>query len=32
MYDGLLILASNLKPNIDEAYLLRFQSVIFPNR
>lgn len=30
-YDGLVILASNLKENIDEAFLRRFQSVIhFP--
>lgn len=30
-YDGLVILASNLKENIDEAFLRRFQSIIhFP--
>ncbi len=28
MYDGLVILASNLKTNIDEAFLRRFQAVI----
>jgi len=27
-YDGLIILATNLKPNIDTAFLRRFQSVI----
>ena len=31
-YNGLVILASNLKTNIDNAFLRRFQSVIhFPN-
>ncbi|NET38503.1 MAG: ATP-binding protein, partial [Cyanothece sp. SIO1E1] len=30
-YDGLVILASNLKSNIDEAFMRRFQSIIhFP--
>jgi hypothetical protein len=30
-YDGLVILASNLKDNIDEAFLRRFQSIVhFP--
>ena len=30
-YDGLVILASNLKSNIDEAFLRRFQSIVhFP--
>lgn len=30
-YDGLIILASNMKSNIDEAFLRRFQSIIhFP--
>jgi len=28
-YDGVVILASNLKDNIDEAFLRRFQSVIY---
>jgi SpoVK/Ycf46/Vps4 family AAA+-type ATPase len=28
-FDGLSILASNLKSNIDEAFMRRFQSVIF---
>ena len=28
-YEGLVILASNLKGNIDEAFLRRFQSVIY---
>ncbi len=28
-YDGLVILASNLKSNIDDAFLRRFQSIIF---
>lgn len=28
-YDGLVILASNLKSNIDEAFMRRFQSVVY---
>ncbi|PHN01253.1 ATP-binding protein [Flavilitoribacter nigricans] len=28
-YDGLVILASNFKSNIDEAFLRRFQSIIY---
>ncbi|GAB2610145.1 ATP-binding protein [Belliella aquatica] len=28
-FDGLVILASNLKPNIDRAFLRRFQSVMY---
>jgi len=28
-YNGLVILASNLKSNIDDAFIRRFQSVIF---
>ncbi len=29
VYDGLVILASNLKSNIDDAFMRRFQSVIY---
>jgi AAA+ superfamily predicted ATPase len=29
IYDGLVILASNLKNNIDDAFLRRFQSIIY---
>lgn len=34
-YDGLVILASNIKSNIDKAFIRRFQSIIYfdtPNR
>jgi hypothetical protein len=30
-FDGLVILASNLKPNIDRAFVRRFQSIIYFN-
>ena len=29
MYDGLVILASNLKENIDEAFIRRFNAMIY---
>ncbi len=29
MFDGLVILASNLKENIDDAFIRRFQSIIY---
>ncbi len=30
-YDGLVILATNLRPNIDRAFLRRFQSILYFN-
>lgn len=30
-YDGLVILATNLRPNIDRAFVRRFQSIIYFN-
>jgi AAA+ superfamily predicted ATPase len=30
-YDGLVILATNLRPNIDRAFVRRFQSILFFN-
>ena len=30
-YDGLVILATNLRPNIDRAFIRRFQSILFFN-
>jgi SpoVK/Ycf46/Vps4 family AAA+-type ATPase len=28
-YDGLVILATNLKPNIDRAFVRRFQTILY---
>jgi SpoVK/Ycf46/Vps4 family AAA+-type ATPase len=30
-YDGLVILATNLRPNIDRAFVRRFQSILYFN-
>jgi AAA+ superfamily predicted ATPase len=30
-FDGMVVLASNLKPNIDRAFVRRFQSILFFN-
>jgi SpoVK/Ycf46/Vps4 family AAA+-type ATPase len=30
-YDGLVILATNLRPNIDRAFIRRFQSILYFN-